>query len=225
MATIVKPDNEEYKVVGNMTVTGNLSGLGNFNLTETLNILSTSNIDLSAPVNGDGALNVSGGAYIENDLYIGGTLAVNGDVITLGNTAGSITFNGGLSSNVVPSIDSQYNLGSDEKKWKNIYTSNILLSSGDNNTVTGIVDTSTSVSYVDITSPAVNTLPDLDVDQFGKIKIIVASNLSSPVQITPTTALGFTSFILTNIGDSVTLMFINAALGWAIVNNFRASVI
>jgi hypothetical protein len=225
MATIVKPDNEEYKVVGNMTVTGNLSTLGNFDLTETLNILSTNNINLSAPVTGEAALNVSGGVYIESDTYIGGTLLVNGDVITLGNTGGTVTFNSGINSDVVPAISSQYNLGSPNSKWKNIYAKNILLSSGENDIVSGVVSTVTTVSYVDITSPAVCTLPNPASEEFGQIKIIVASNLSSPVQITPTTSLGYTSFVLTNTGDSITLMYANDILGWVIINTFRASVL
>jgi len=224
MATVIKPDNNEYTVLGNMTVSGNLLGSGSFDLTNSLNILSSDNINLSAPVNGAGALNVTGGAYIGNDLYVDGTLVVNGDIITLGNSQGSITFGSNISSNVVPSTTSTYNLGSNTSQWNNTYTNVLSLGSVDESSediVSAIASVSTSVSIVDSNTQALVTLPN---GTPGQIKTFIANNPTSPVQITPSTSLGYTSFVLTNTGDSVTLIY-RDVIGWVITSTFRSSII
>jgi hypothetical protein len=86
-----------------------------------------------------GALRVSGGAGIAGNLFVGGNMGITGNLsvtgnftltgnqifngnITLGDgTADTITYNGRVSSNVVPSANNTFDLGDTNFKWNRIW--------------------------------------------------------------------------------------------------------
>lgn len=175
-------------------------------------IESALDVDLVNPV--EAALYVKGGQYLGSNLYVNGTLVVNGDVVSLGNGSGSLTFNSNISSDVIPATDTLYNLGSGSNKWKTLYVQNISLDSYDVTT-----DISTSVGINNITGSTNNTVGMIDGNE-GEFTIInVVSAPAFPVTVTPTNPNGFTSILLTNSGDSITMLFNNGK--WNIVSNFR----
>lgn len=205
---------------GDLTVTGEFVAQGSQSLTGKLNVLDTNDVDLQNPLLGSAALNVSGGTFIQNDMYVGGTLLVEGDIITLGNTGGSITFSSGIGSNVVPAQDDTVDLGSSTNQWQSLYTDNILLSQASDVPSTANIDVDTAITELTSATPTTLTLPD---GTNGQIKIVFAAENITLTQITPTNALGFTSFSLTNAGSSVTLIY-RDSLGWIILSNHLGNI-
>jgi hypothetical protein len=188
-------------------------------------VKSVNDLDLNNISSDDAALFVQGGQYLEGNLYVGGTLVVNGDVITLGNAGGSLTFNANVSSDILPSTTETYNIGSDLEKWNSVFAKTLqtekLQITTSSAVVAATVDVSTSVNHIDATTPVSASLANGDEGQV--LSIIVVKTPAAAVAVTPASPLGFSSIILTNSGDSVTMIFTGGS--WAIVSLFRASVI
>lgn len=79
-----------------------------------------------------GVVNITaanGSINLQNNTYITGNLDVTGDITLGGNiqvgdaTTDTINFVGGISSNLVPSTNTTYNLGSSSLRWNNVYLS------------------------------------------------------------------------------------------------------
>ena len=71
---------------------------------------------------------------ITNTLEVDGFFTARGGVI-LGNTSGDLIYPyGSFNLDIVPATDSALNIGSDAKRWKNVYTQNL---SADSGTITG----------------------------------------------------------------------------------------
>jgi len=216
MATVINPDNGEFIVNGSISADGNLE-LGK------VRIDNTDDINLTAiPPNyalSDVALNVAGGSYVAGNSYVGGTFIANGDVVTLGNASGSLTLGANVSSDVIPSTTETYNLGSVSSTWNKIYTKNVISPQ--------FIDciTSASLDYqTDMIQTATNATISLADAENGFVKnFITISSPSSPVTVTPTNAVGFTSIRFTNIGDSAQLIY--HSTGWHIISVFRTTVI
>jgi len=78
------------------------------------------------------------------------------------------------------------------------------------------------VSQIGTNTSATQTLPDGSAN--GQLKVIfAASNPTTPVTVTPTTALGYTSITFNNEGDSATLTWRNG-WGWVVLSSFRSSI-
>lgn len=127
-------------VSGNATISTNLTVNGNTVLgdaiTDTINVIADFISDLVPDVDNTYDLGLSTNEW--RNLYIDGTaqvdtlqvdesatitanLTVNGDT-TLGNAAGdTVTVTARVASNLVPSTDGAYDLGSSDKEWKDLY--------------------------------------------------------------------------------------------------------
>jgi hypothetical protein len=233
MASVINPDGNLYIINGDVKITGEIiagDGVGS----DTLRIASINDLDLTGfPANlpadydsADAALNVRGGAWVGGNAFVGGTLIANGDVISLGNSGGSLTLNSNISSNVLPAVADVYDIGNPGSEWRSGVFSQIVLS-----TTPAIISPiqpdiptgfgTTSVVHLTTSSNTSLTMPD--GANAGEIKIIMAVETpTSPVTVTPTTAVGFSYFTLTNAGDSITLMY--TAFGWVITSAFRTNV-
>ena len=72
-------------------------------------------------------LGLSSNATVGGTLGVTGTATFNG-AVTLGDAgADTITYNGQVGSNILPSADRLYNLGSPSYRWANIYTGDLHL--------------------------------------------------------------------------------------------------
>jgi hypothetical protein len=74
-------------------------------------------------------LQISGDANIEGNLVLGGNITI-GD-----NTSDNIILGGEISSSIIPDADGTYDLGSDAKRWSNVYGDTIY---GDGSNLTNI---------------------------------------------------------------------------------------
>ena len=75
----------------------------------------TGNIQLQSDTNITGNLNVSGNVTAVGDVTIGGNIVI-GDSIT-----DTITINASIQSDLIPTTDDTYDLGSNLLRWRNIY--------------------------------------------------------------------------------------------------------
>lgn len=225
MASVIKPDSDLYIVDGNLEVTGNIvAGDGALDLSSTLRIDSINDIDLNdipaTYVDADAALNIQGGAWIGGNLYTAGTFVANGDIVTLGNAGGSLTLNGNISSDILPSADGVYSIGEEANQWRVVQTRGLRLNANPLSINLTTWSNHGALSYVDTATPASVTLAD---GANGQMKNIICTEaISSPVVITPANANGFTTITFNNKGDSVMMLFTNGE--WSITSNFRASI-
>ena len=125
-----------------LDLSGNLEGTTVTNLTVTN--LTTSNVSLSGDITGSNLL-LSGNADIQGDILLGGS-------ITIGNqTTDNIQVGGEFTSDLIPDADSTYNLGSNEKRWLNIYVDNVSGSTADFASTVNIVGATTLGNTLDVT--------------------------------------------------------------------------
>lgn len=234
MTSIINPDSGEYVILGNTAVQNNLTVGSNASVTGTLTVSSDINtsgrlvstnlgvIDLESPTDPNAlpALDVSGAGRIGDDLYVGGTLLVNGDVITLGNSGGSVTFNSNISSDISPSDTLTYDIGTSSFYWKNIYCANIINPISTAQTTVGVE----KIIYIDGTTSEALSMDDAATVGSEKTFIVTdtITTISGFVTVTPTTPLGYLSFSLSNIGDTISLIYTDN--GWAITSLFRTSI-
>jgi hypothetical protein len=138
------------------------SGIATFNTTQidinssvTISGITTVESTVDSTSKDTGALIVEGGVGIEKSVHIGAALSVTSNLYVGGQSEfiGVVTFRGGtinlgdsgtddvviggeFASDLIPTTDSFYNLGSSSKKWKDIHAKSLTLS-GDIN-VTGL---------------------------------------------------------------------------------------
>ena len=187
-------------------------------------IKSSNDINLNDISASDSALHVTGGQYTGGNLYVAGTLVVNGDVVTLGNAGGSLTFNANISSDVLPNITEQFDIGSDILKWNNVFSKTInadkmVLTSAPSEVTTAIYSEN-SICHVTANTQANITLSDGQEGQI--VSVITTETPVLPVTLTPDNSNGFTNIVLTNAGDTVSMLYTNGS--WSITSVFRASV-
>lgn len=179
-------------------------------------VKSIKDLDLNDLKSSDASLKFKSG-WVEGNLYVAGTLVANGDVITLGNASGSVTFNANVSSDVIPSVTAEYDLGDATHVWKQLHIQSVNISPKAETTeitpdvTLSAIDTSTSVSVA------------LADGTEGQHKIITVSDaITGNVTVTPTNGAGFTSITFAAQGDTASLIFVGGK--WNIVSHFRSSV-
>jgi len=97
------------------------------------NTISTfvSNSNLVIVPNGTGQIVVQGTTNITGDLNVTGNINTTGNITIGGNiqigdqTTDSIVINAGINSDLLPSIDNTWNLGSSSYKWRSVYATNL----------------------------------------------------------------------------------------------------
>lgn len=121
-----KSDEEALYILGGtsaLDLSGNLEGTTVAAMTVTS--LSGGTANFSGDITGSNLL-LSGNANIDGDITLGGNINI-GDADT-----DTITLGGEITSNIIPDVDSTYDLGSTSKRWANIYVDD---STGDTTTL------------------------------------------------------------------------------------------
>lgn len=103
-------------------------------ISDTLTINGTSNeIETAVSATDTITIGLPDDVTITNDLTVGGNLDVTGNItlggnITMGDAdTDSIDFNADVVSNIIPNVDSTYDLGGTGKEWRNIHFSGNLI--------------------------------------------------------------------------------------------------
>jgi hypothetical protein len=108
------------------------------------NSISTvlTNADLDLITSGTGKINLNANVEVFGDLHATGTITADGN-LTLGDQdTDSIAFNADITSNIIPDVDNLYQLGTDTKRWGDVWVNTLHAGS----VTTGTI----SVSGIDI---------------------------------------------------------------------------
>lgn len=105
-----------------LDLSGNLEG--NTVSAMTVTTLTGTTINISGDITGSNML-LSGNANIDGNIVLGGNITI-GD-----QTTDNIQVGGEFTSNLVPDVDSTYDLGTNAKRWANIYVDNVSGSTAD----------------------------------------------------------------------------------------------
>ena len=138
-------------LVGNLSLTGN-----------TLSSTNT-NGDINITANGIGAINLNNNVLVTGNLHATGNITADGN-ITLGNAStDTVTFDAEINSDIIPSANNTYNLGSPSLNWANLYTAAISASALTTTDFTatgtvGVSGTSTLSGNTTIGATSANTL-------------------------------------------------------------------
>jgi hypothetical protein len=113
---------------GSPTVSMTTVSPGNLQLTG--NTISSTNTNgaININANGTGVINLNNNVLVNGSLHATGTITADGN-ITLGDaTTDTITFTGEVNSNILPSANNTYTLGSASLQWANVYTQGLTTS-------------------------------------------------------------------------------------------------
>jgi hypothetical protein len=127
-------------VNGNTSFTGSLvvsDGSATFNqglVAQNSDLLLTSGSNIKIQDGGNlqvaGDASVSGALYVSGNIYQTGSFYTQGDIILSGSinigdnlTGDTINFGGEINSNIIPTTNNTYDLGSSAKSWKDLYVS------------------------------------------------------------------------------------------------------
>jgi phage protein U/cytoskeletal protein CcmA (bactofilin family) len=84
------------------------------------NVISTLGVDTKLEVRPTGSLDVYADTNITGDLFVLGNTTIDGDVVLGTNTANTVRFDGEVSSNLVPTTNNLYSLGTELRRWKDV---------------------------------------------------------------------------------------------------------
>jgi hypothetical protein len=127
---------------GNLQLTGNTISSTNTNGAITIN------------ANGTGAINLNNNVLVTGNLHATGTITADGN-ITLGTTtSNTINFTGEVNSNILPSANNTYTLGSNSLQWANVYTQGLTTSTF---SATTLNTTTFNTSQLQITGNTIST--------------------------------------------------------------------
>jgi len=122
---------------GNISVTGNVTVGQDLTINQAAqfeniridqNVISTtdSNSNLELSPNGSGTVEIFANTNVYGNIFATGNVTAEGDIIIGDADTDSITFNAEVASNIIPDADDTYTLGSDSKRWANIWVNNFI---------------------------------------------------------------------------------------------------
>jgi hypothetical protein len=115
--------------------------------------------DISVGVISGSAMNLTGNASINGNVLIGGNITIGDE------TSDTVSFGANISSDIVPSADNTYDLGSAEEKFAEIHASNLYGTiNGVVNATNGVISGSSQVNADSITNFDTNVKDKLNVE-------------------------------------------------------------
>jgi len=124
---------------GNINVTGNVTASTDLSVGRTAqfenirieqNVISTTdtNSNLELRPNGTGTVEIQANTNVYGNLHATGTITADGNITIGDQDTDNIILNGEIASNIVPDQDNTYTLGTDAKRWQNIWVNNFVAS-------------------------------------------------------------------------------------------------
>ena len=122
---------------GNITVSGNVNIAQDLTVGRTAqfeniridqNVISTteSNSNLELRPNGTGTVELLADTNVYGNIFASGNITADGDIVIGDQNTDNVTFNAEIASNIIPDSDNTYTLGTDSKRWANIWVNNFV---------------------------------------------------------------------------------------------------
>jgi len=174
--------------------------VGSLNVkTNTISSVGT-NVDINISPSGTGKINLNSNALVNGNLHATGDITADGN-ITLGNAStDTVTFDAEVNSDILPSQNSQFSLGSLSLKWKNIYVGIV---NSDNINSTAVATSDLKTSALEITGNTISTYTtdtDINLTPNGSGNVVLSNLAFSNNNITNTVVGAVTNFVSTGNG-------------------------
>ena len=160
---------ENATFVGAATFSSTLGVSGATTLSSTLDVTGATTLSSTLGVTGAATLGstlaLTGAATLSSDLTVAGVTSLNGNTV-IGNAAtDTVTITADVASNVIPSVDSTYNLGDSSNYWNFLYVNGVAASGnvviGGNLTVAGNATISGNLTFGDADTDTVSFVADV----------------------------------------------------------------
>ena len=178
---VVTPNGLTFTTGGDTTfVDGTKIETGDFRISGNTIETLTQDFDIDSATN---IVNIQTNTNISGNLDVTGNVTVGGNVTIGDEDTDSININADVDSNITPNIDATYDLGSDTKRWKNVYANNF-----DNGNIkiegNQIISTESNSDIEINASGTGNVVIDSDLQVTGNTAYDGAVTINSDVQIT-----------------------------------------
>ena len=192
-----------------LTVNDTASITGNTDIGGTLDVTLTSNFqgDVTVQTN----LHVLGNTDIDGDLNVDGNITLGGNITIGDQTLDTVTVVADFTSNLIPDVDSTYDIGETLKRWRTLYADNIDVNDlliNDTLTVTGdttIGGTLQVTGATTLNDPlTVNDTANItgNTDIGGELQVTGATTLNDPLTVNDTVDItGNLTVPTSDIGD------------------------
>jgi hypothetical protein len=166
----------------------------------TIATVNGSNLEITP--DGSGTTQIYSNTKVWGDLEVTGDLNADGDVRITGNitivndNTGSINFATGISSDIVPTDDNTYNLGTDVLRWRslyayNLYSGNVSITGSTITTRTADTDLilsgngtgSVAIEDISIKDYTISSTSDLILQAGGTGKVVINSSQSMQIPV------------------------------------------
>jgi hypothetical protein len=168
------------------------------------NVISSTgtNTDINISPTGTGSVNLNANTLVNGNLHATGNITADGN-ITLGNAnTDTVTFDGEVNSDVLPSITATYNLGSNSLQWNNVYTVNSYITNANISTVNtnNFYSSSLKISTNTISTITANT--DINLSTTGSGGVVIGN-------------LKFVGSSVINVVPNAVTTFVESGTGYA----------
>jgi hypothetical protein len=167
------------------------------------NVISSTgtNTDINISPNGTGSVNLNANTLVNGNLHATGNITADGN-ITLGNAnTDTVTFDGEVNSDVLPSVTATYNLGSNSLQWNNVYTVNSYFTNANISTITTNNFYSSSLKISTNTISAITANTDINLSTTGSGGVVIGN-------------LKFVGSSVTNVVPNAVTTFVESGTGY-----------
>jgi hypothetical protein len=168
------------------------------------NVISSTgtNTDINISPTGTGSVNLNANTLVNGNLHATGNITADGN-ITLGNAnTDTVTFDGEVNSDILPSVTATYNLGSNSLQWNNLYTVNSYVTNANISTVNTNNFYSSSLKISTNTISAITANTDINLSTTGSGGVVIGN-------------LKFVGSSVTNIVPNAVTTFVESGTGYA----------
>jgi hypothetical protein len=174
----------------------------------TSNLRFTGNTIVDPVANDNINISPSGNIFVNNSVLVSGNLHATGDItfdgdIQLGNsTSDTVSLTGEINTDIIPTTNGAYDLGSIDNKWNTVYINSTTVGSINQNSLTATTLTAGNLTAtLNRITASVNNNLNLVPNGTGKIKFngyayVTNTTINNPIPTSP--------FIINNTGSGYT---------------------
>lgn len=158
----------------------------------------STNLEIST--SGSGQVNINSNVNVYGNLHATGNITADGDILIGDQTTDTVTFTGEVNSDIIPSQNNQFNLGSASLKWATIYSNAATIGTI---TATDLTVTDFKTAGLDVSGSSITTRnidDNLNLVTTGTGGVVIGNLKFVNNTITNTVAGGITEFVETGTG-------------------------
>jgi hypothetical protein len=197
----------------NPTVFSGTINVGTLSLSgNTLQATGTNN-DVNVTASGTGSINLNSNVLVTGNLHATGSITADGNIQLGDNLAmDTVTFTGEINSDIIPSANNTYNLGSPTLSWNNLYASTLSVNTVNATTLNVNDFKTTGLDISANTISALNSNANINLTTSGTGGVIIGN-----IQIVNNN--------ITNIVSGAVTQFVETTTGYVKISGTNGMVI